>query len=96
MAGIAWYKKEQWDKLVSACEDKLSPNYESWLEGAEKALNRKIPNVGRVVKVEVDADESPKGLNIDGKARISFVNDKLGINFHNVPPDLKETEKPKV
>lgn len=88
VAGIAWYKKEQWNKLVSVCEDNLSPTYESWLEGAEKAFDRKIPNIARVIKVEVDVDDliswcSSKGLNIDGKARTSFVNDKLGIMVKN-------------
>ncbi len=77
----AWYKEDQWPRLVSVCEDELSPSYSEWLKGAKKAMEKGIGDT-QFVKVEVDVDEllsfcADNGLNVNGKARTAFVNHRL-------------------
>ena len=88
IGGIAWYKEEQWNYLVSVCKDNLSSSYAEWLKGAEKVLKKRIIDGVRFIKVEIDVDEliafcASQGLDINGKARTSLVNHKLGDMVRN-------------
>jgi len=84
VTGVAWYRREQWDRLlaVSADRDMLEPTFDEWLSFAEdkvKALERQGV---RLQKVDVDVDEliswcRAQNRKVDGPARTRFVIEKV-------------------
>jgi len=82
--GLAWYRREQWDRLrqVSEDADQLEERYDEWLALATKTLANLQASGMRIVKVEVDVNElqaycAAHGLPVNSKSRSSFVADKL-------------------
>jgi hypothetical protein len=80
--GIAWYREDQWDRMVSLCDDNLSKSYASWKKSADGFLENRPTDGIRVIKVIVDVDELSafciaNSLNVDSKARNNFVNHLL-------------------
>jgi len=82
--GIAWYTREQWEKLrkVASDPEKLDDTYEDWKVNAEKAL-RDYAKLGTITrKVHIDVKElmewcNSLGLPVDGTARSAFAGEKL-------------------
>ncbi len=80
ISGIAWYKREQWDRLrqISADVDTLERTFDEWEKGASNLL-RALERAGqRVSQVMVDVDElvawcAARGRSVDGSARSEFV-----------------------
>ena len=82
--GVAWYRKEQWERLrsVSSDRDGLETAFEEWEESAKRKFNELRIAGNAVEKVDVDVEElvtwcKGRGMEIDGKARSHFVADKL-------------------
>jgi|SRR5580704_4484660 hypothetical protein len=81
--GIAWYKKEDYKRIVSISKDGniFSPSYEVWLAAAEKHVRALESKGFTVIKTEINPDTFPawcaaNGMDINGKARIAFGNSK--------------------
>ncbi len=82
--GIAWYRREQWQRLrqISADVEFLEETYEEWLKEATKALGELEKAGVSVTKVDVDVEELLKwckdqGIAVDGGSRSRFVADKV-------------------
>jgi hypothetical protein len=88
VAGVAHYRRDQWDRLRSICldADKLSPHYDSWLSWTEN-LTKELENRGvKVVKVEVDVEAFvawcyENKFIVDGNARRRYVNHQLLVQL---------------
>jgi hypothetical protein len=86
--GIAWYRKENWEKLLEIFEDAhvLPSTYNQWLKQAEDILRRE-ESLGRIVeKAYIDPETFPawcreRGLNVDAKARMEFGNDFVARKY---------------
>jgi hypothetical protein len=82
--GVAWYRKDQWDKLLSVSTDRddLEKTFEEWEDAAERKLSQ-LKAAGQTMdKIEIDVDElvswcEKKGLPIDQSARARFAAEKL-------------------
>jgi hypothetical protein len=77
--GMAWYKAENFVRLVAMFEDgdKLHRTYAEWLKAAEANYKRLCSQGVRVVKVDIDPDQFPKwckteGLKLNADARNKF------------------------
>jgi hypothetical protein len=82
VVGIAWYKKEDFDTLLSLFTDskKLGSTYEEWLKDAESLVDKLRRNGHAFQKVYIDPYTFPawcaaNGMNIDAKARVRFANE---------------------
>ena len=82
--GVAWYGREQWERLKQVADDKeaLDDTYEDWLKGFEELREHSAKQGVEVVKVEVDVDEILKwcwveDLPMNTSNRASFVTKKL-------------------
>jgi len=61
--GIAWYRREDWEKIVEIMEDRanLPRSFSLWLKGAQQALQQ-IERQGLVaVKAQSTRRASPPG-----------------------------------
>lgn len=82
--GVAWYRREQWDRLLEIASDRdvLEGTYDEWQALAEEAL-RKLAQPGLVLrKVDIDVQEllswcHSQNRPVDGKARSEFAVAKL-------------------
>lgn len=82
--GIAWYRKEQWNRLleVSADREELEDNYDDWLRTAEGTL-KKLKRAGtEIVKVDIDVNKLVAWCvvtkrTLDGSARAEYVSKLL-------------------
>ena len=84
MFGFAWYRKEQWDRLLSVSSDRdsLEATFEEWLEIAQKRFKEFKRGGHDVRQVDVDVEElirwcQKRKKPIDGNARSEFAADKL-------------------
>lgn len=76
---IAWYSKQEWEKLKSVVDDpsSLDDTYSDWRKQANSAL-ADIRNGGQeVMKISVKIDDllewcAEQGLKPDGKARSQY------------------------
>ena len=83
-AGVAWYRRDQWPRLLEVAEDadELEDTYEGWLQIANERFNNfKVPGV-LLKKVDVDIEEliawcAERGRPVDGSARSEFVAEKV-------------------
>jgi hypothetical protein len=84
VVGVAWYRLKQWQRLraISTDADNLEDTYEEWLRQAEQ----KVAELGAlglcVEKVDVDVEQliawcNEHGLELDGRARSTYVTEKL-------------------
>ena len=76
---IAWYKPEQWSRLldISADRDDLEQTYGEWQLQAEKALADLAKRGGYPEKVVVDTEEllawcNERGLPVNGESRSRY------------------------
>jgi len=60
--GVAWYTREQWDRLreVSADPGSLADTYEDWVRFAKKSLKQLEEEGIHPEKIEMDVDELVK------------------------------------
>ncbi|HCE68357.1 MAG TPA: hypothetical protein DER40_12850 [Geobacter sp.] len=82
--GIAWYRREQWNRLleVSADRDELEDNYDDWLRTAEGTLEKLKRNGAGIVKVDIDVNKLVAwcvvaNRSVDGRARAEYVSKLL-------------------
>jgi hypothetical protein len=82
--GVAWYRKEQWGRLLEISEDRdrLEETYEAWEANAKASLPklRKKDVIPR--KVDIDVEEllrwcQSEGRVVDASARVIFTAEKL-------------------
>jgi hypothetical protein len=80
VSGIAWYSREQWDKLreISVDRGTLGYTYDDWLSKAENTQARTGAAGANAEKVVVDVDEletwcHSRGWVINEKSRLRFV-----------------------
>ena len=82
--GIAWYSKDQWERLRQVASDQgnIEDTYEEWMANAEKALQdfKKTSTMTR--RVHIDVEElitwcKSKNLLVNGASRSEFANEKL-------------------
>lgn len=85
--GFAWYRKEQWDRLLAVSSDRdcLEETYEGWLVIARKSFDEFKRAGNDVYRVDVDVEElirwcQKRKRPIDGKARSEFAVHKLQIH----------------
>ena len=82
--GVAWYRKEQWPRLLEIADDKekLEASYDEWVKIAQKTM-REMEKLGlSLVKVDVDVEEllawcQRRKIPVNGEARASFTSAKL-------------------
>ena len=86
VAGIAWYRRDQWARLreLASDADKLDESYEDWLAGAQKTLVRMEVAGVRAQRVDVELDELARwcraeGRALDSAARAAFVASRLRL-----------------
>jgi len=87
--GIAWYRREDWEKIVEIMEDRanLPRSFSLWLKGAQQALQQ-IERQGLVaVKAHIDPQSFPtwcrdRGLNVNAAARLQYAN--LAARDHEI------------
>lgn len=82
--GMAWYRREQWDRLleISGDRDKLEDTYDEGQALAEETLGRLAIHGLVPRKVDIDVEElfswcHSQHRPVDGKARSEFVAVKL-------------------
>ena len=82
--GVAWYRREQWDRLleISSDRDELEDTYDEWVAMAEKRVKELGQHGYMLRKVDVDVEELVSWCNslnrpVDGTARTEFVILKL-------------------
>src|SRR5438128_1613404 len=83
VAGVAWYRPEQWQRLREISEDaaNLEETYESWLSEAEKIMRERPLGNLRMEKVDVDVEQllawcNDQGLEVNSKSRAQYVAEK--------------------
>lgn len=84
ITGIAYYKKEDYNRFLSIIADRESmhDSWEEWYQAFLKTRNDLISQGIRIKTVEVDLDEliaycARKEIKNDGKARSQFALDKV-------------------
>ena len=82
--GIAWFRKEQWSRLLSVSTDRdnLEKTFDEWSRAAEKQLTAMKAAGKEIEKIDVDVEElinwcEKKNVPIDGKARARFAAEKF-------------------
>src|SRR5215203_1667568 len=77
--GIAWWRREQWERLLQISEDADSQydSYDEWLADAEKNLAGGVNGISGE-KVDIDVEEllawcNEKGLAVNGQSRAQYV-----------------------
>ncbi len=82
--GIAWYRREQWNRLleISADREKMEDTYEEWEANAEKGLQMAARPGVVFRKVDIDVEELVEWCRsqrrpVDGAARAIFTAEKL-------------------
>jgi hypothetical protein len=85
--GIAWYRKEQWDRLREISTDKsnLEFTFEEWLANAEKMLVDLRAQGLDAFKYEVDVEKllewcRAKKIQVNGSTRSQYVTEKLSLD----------------
>ena len=84
VVGVAWYKPEQWKRLleISADRDELESTHAEWERNAEQSMKRFARGGLRLERVPVDVEELLqwcliRNLAVDGEARSTFTAEKL-------------------
>jgi hypothetical protein len=79
VVGIAWYRREEWPKLLaaSADRDQLEDTYDEWVSGVEETLSRLSAEGIHAEKVDIDMDKliawcREKQVPLDGNARAKY------------------------
>lgn len=84
LIGFAWYRREQWHRLlaISSDRDGLEDTYDEWLETAEKRVRELSRELGVIRKVDIDVEELLRWCNsqlrsVNGEVRSEFTSAKL-------------------
>ena len=82
--GVAWYRREQWERLleISSDREELEDTYDEWLAMAERRMKELARHGYMLRKVDIDVEELVSWCNsqnrpVDGTARTEFVILKL-------------------
>lgn len=82
--GLAWYKKEDWNRLLEVSEDKskIEETHDEWLKNAENAIKNFKKKGIKIEKVQIDLNElirwcNERNLSLNGEARANFVTHKM-------------------
>ena len=82
--GVAWYKRDQWDRLLEISSDRaeLEDTYDEWKAMAEENLGNLAQHGYKLCKVEIDVEElliwcNSQNRAVDGGARTEFTVMKL-------------------
>jgi hypothetical protein len=84
VAGLAWYRPEQWHRLLEVSEDSdnMESEFEEWRKSAEKAIVNFTAAGVQVRKVDIDVEElvewcRDNGLPVNIKARSHYAAEKV-------------------
>jgi hypothetical protein len=75
--GMAWYRREDYPRILKIMADKLPATYDEWLRGAERG-ERELKSKGHIiVRAMIDPETFPfwchtRGLKLDSQARTTF------------------------
>jgi hypothetical protein len=82
--GVAWYRREQWNRLleISSDRDRLEDTYEEWKSTAEKHFDELARPGFAIRRVDIDVEEllswcGSQDRPVDGEARAQFTTMKL-------------------
>jgi hypothetical protein len=84
VTGVAWYRREQWQRLreVSEDVDNLEETYDAWLQTAEGMIRDGLPPNAVVEKIDIDVEEvlawcNILGLPMNAASRSRFVSERV-------------------
>ena len=90
VAGVAWYRPEQWARLVEICSDAavLDGSYEAWLHNATARFDEYTAAGWRLKRVDVDVEQLlawclVRGRPVDGQARSAYAAYLLEQEYKN-------------
>jgi len=82
--GVAWYRPDQWDRLLEISSDRaeLENTYDEWKAVAEENLVNLAQHGYKLRKVHIDVEEllvwcNSQNRSVDGDARTGFTVMKL-------------------
>jgi len=82
--GIAWYRRDQWDRLLEISSDRaeLEDTYDEWKAVAEENLVNLAQHGYKLCKVHIDVEAlliwcNSQNRDVDGDARTEFTVMKL-------------------
>jgi hypothetical protein len=82
--GVAWYRPDQWDRLLDISSDRaeLEDTYDEWKAVAEDSIGNLARHGYKLRKVEIDVEElliwcNSQNRAVDGDARTEFTMMKL-------------------
>ena len=85
--GIAWYRKEQWNRLreISTDKSELEFTFEEWLANAEKTLVDLRAQGLDASRYEVDVEKllewcRTKKTQVNGSTRSQYVTERLSLD----------------
>lgn len=89
--GLAWYYKEQWDKIRANSADRadLEEKYEDWETHALAMVTKMEADGYKVHRIYIDVEMllawcRRKGIPVDGYARSQYTNHLMASHFgHN-------------
>lgn len=84
VVGVAWYRRDQWPRLLEASADRamLEDTYDEWLQNAEKTMKSFKARGIRLEKVDVDLEQllfwcAQRGRPVNAESRTDFTMDKM-------------------
>ena len=90
--GIAWWRREQWDRLLQISEDAEGQydSYDDWLADAKKNLASGANGIGGE-KVDIDVEEllawcNEQGLAVNSQSRAQYVTHVLRLRDTSLRP----------
>jgi hypothetical protein len=91
--GVAWYRREQWNRLLEVADDRdnLEDTYEEWEANAEKGLLTLNRPGFEPQRIDIDIEElirwcKLKNRPVDGAARSIFTAEKLQEQMESTGP----------
>jgi hypothetical protein len=88
--GVAWYRPEQWRRLVEICSDAdtLDDSYEHWLRNATARFDELTAAGFRLKRVDVDVERLlawcvVQGRPVDNRARAEYAAKLLEDEYKN-------------
>ena len=89
IVGFAWYRRNQWPRLLQAADDAsaLEATYDEWHATATRLITDMQIRGTRVERVDLDVEKliywcNAKGCGIDANARAEYVSELLWLRDH--------------